>query len=730
MTPAPGVRTGPYDIQAKIGQGGMGEVWEALDTRLNRRVAIKFCKIDFEARFEREAQAVAALNHPHICTLHDVGPGYLVMELIHGSPISGRLPFSKVIEYSGQILDALEAAHRAGIIHRDLKPANIYITREGVKLLDFRLASRDLGTAAGDSASTTAITARGQIVGTLQYMSPEQLQGQPVDKRSDLFSFGCVLYEMLTGRRAFDGGSAASVIAAILEREPEPMPEAPFLERIVRTCLAKNPEQRFQTASDLKRCLLWAAATPPETAPLRRFPLLPAALGAGGLLVGLFLGWLLLRPSQDSSLPYSRNVRITHDGQSFTPALSPDGKLVAYASSRSGSADFDVYVQQLSGKGTVRLTDHPARDTQPAFSADGSKIYFASLREPPGIHEVPALGGDARLVAAKGASPSVSPDGKWIAWLQDRKVFVRATGGGEARPVADSKFNEIRAVWPPDSTRLAVMQGGEAGLGLIPIDGSPPSLVPFVSNLRRLGMFEQGSSLVQGWTTQNDLIFSAPFGDAINIWRIPASNAGTAVPTAVTFGNSGLQPAIDVRGGKLVYTPNNSFQELWTLPADLDRGTVLGSLRQLPTEQSNAYHQDLTFDGKLLAYASRKGGTHGIWLVDMVTHRERLLFQAAEETESYGHLKFSPDGARIAATFSGYQGQGNDRRPAWYVVLLDVATGEARQLTKHGGRIRGWSPDGRFLVVWTPAPPSRVSTVDVQTGQFTPILSKPGTPLS
>ena len=248
----PGERIGPYLIEAPIGEGGMGEVFRARDTRLHRTVAIKLSKTDFTDRFEREARAIAALNHPHICTLYDVGPNYLVMEYIEGAPLKGPLPVAKAIEYASQILDALAAAHQKGFTHRDLKPANILVTKQGIKLLDFGLAKQTAPLKDTDATLTQALTSQGQILGTLQYMSPEQLQGKEADARSDLFAFGCVLYEILSGKRAFEGASAASVIAAILEREPTPLDLHPPLGRVIAKCLAKDPDERFQNARDLK----------------------------------------------------------------------------------------------------------------------------------------------------------------------------------------------------------------------------------------------------------------------------------------------------------------------------------------------------------------------------------------------------------------------------------------------------------------------------------------------
>jgi len=254
MALAPGTRLGPYEITAPLGAGGMGEVYKARDTRLNRVVAIKVSNEQFSERFEREAHAVAALNHSNVCTLHDVGPNYLVMEYIEGVPLRGPLPLQQGLKYAAQICDALDAAHRKGITHRDLKPANILVTKSGIKLLDFGLAKIGAGSnPPSDVTLTMALTGKNEIVGTLYYMSPEQLQsqatGQEIDARSDIFSFGLVLYEMLTGKRAFDGSSPATVIAAIMER-PAPSLGAvapPALDRVLKRCLEKDPENRWQT---------------------------------------------------------------------------------------------------------------------------------------------------------------------------------------------------------------------------------------------------------------------------------------------------------------------------------------------------------------------------------------------------------------------------------------------------------------------------------------------------
>ena len=260
-----GTRLGPYEIIEPVGAGGMGEVYKARDTRLNRVVAIKKGLTPFNERFEREAHAIASLNHPYICSLFDVGPDYLVMEYVEGRQLAGPLPLDEAVTVAGQILEAIDAAHRKGIVHRDLKPANILVTKSGVKLLDFGLAKASAELAANMATLAGPATGAGAIVGTLHYMSPEQVEARDADVRSDIFAFGLVLYELITGKRPFDGTSSGSIIASILKDQPQPIAELcpgtpKGIDRIVRTCLEKDPDQRWQSARDIKHALDWEMA--------------------------------------------------------------------------------------------------------------------------------------------------------------------------------------------------------------------------------------------------------------------------------------------------------------------------------------------------------------------------------------------------------------------------------------------------------------------------------------
>ena len=386
MPLTPGTQLGPYELIAQIGEGGMGQVWKGRDTRLNRIVAVKVAKAEFSDRFEREARAVASVNHPHICQLYDVGPNYLVMEFVEGAPLEGPMPPGKAVEYAGQVLDALDAAREEG--HRPSRPqAREHPADEGqgVKVLDFGLARQAAPLAESDATLTKALTGKGQILGTLQYMSPEQLQGEEATPRSDLFSFGCVLYEMLTGTRAFDGQNAASVIASIMSAQPAP-PISPGIpravERVLRTCLEKDPNARWQTASDLRRELVWAASASevPSTshAPATRRHATVWIVAALALALGAAATWLLHKPKVDVETPARLSIVPPESGTIRAFSISPNGNSIGAVSvlkdgrRRSGSGS--SIATRRSGPGTEGTNV----DEVPAWSPDGQQLAFAA----------------------------------------------------------------------------------------------------------------------------------------------------------------------------------------------------------------------------------------------------------------------------------------------------------------------------------------------------------------
>ncbi len=340
-----GAKLGPYEIVASIGAGGMGEVWKARDTRLDRIVALKVSKELFSERFEREARVIASLNHPHIASLYDVGPNYLVMEYVEGDPLRGPLPVAKAMQYAGQICDALDAAHKKGITHRDLKPANILVGKQGIKLLDFGLAKVREEQAVSEETISKALTAQGAVLGTPQYMAPEQVEGKEADARSDIFSLGCVLYEMLTGRKAFGGKNASVIAAAILAKEPEPITGLdPAVERVVKACLAKDPDDRLQSPRDVKLALGWSAR--PDSERAARGNRLPWAVAIAMGLAFLTVAWLYFRGSQPIAQRAIHFQIQAPEKMKFADSpelVSPDGRTIVFeASSADGKSSLWV----------------------------------------------------------------------------------------------------------------------------------------------------------------------------------------------------------------------------------------------------------------------------------------------------------------------------------------------------------------------------------------------------
>jgi len=462
MPLTPGTRLGPYEIAAPLGAGGMGEVFRAKDTRLGRDVAIKVlpqhlsANAEVRARFEREAKTVSSLNHPHICTLHDVGregdTDYLVMELVDGETLAARLgrgalPPTEVLRLGAQIADALDRAHRAGVIHRDLKPGNVMLTKSGAKLMDFGLA-RATGMAgpAGASGLTAALTqsptvaqpltAEGSIVGTFQYMAPEQLEGKEADARSDIWALGCVLYEMATGRRAFEGRSQASLITAIMGTEPPSVSQVspaapPGLDRLVRTCLTKDPDERVQTAHDVKLQLQGigeggsqAGASSPAL-PARRSPArLAWAVAAGASLVALTLVAVLISRSLAPRLPIQLSITAPEHTRimefAAAPKIAPDGRAVSFTTADSGGGS-SAWLQMLDAAEPTRLVRSKA-NVWTFWSPDGRTL---------GLLDVGA--GELRTLAIGGGTPvslcsATNPRG--AAWSPDGVIVFSPTTQG------------------------------------------------------------------------------------------------------------------------------------------------------------------------------------------------------------------------------------------------------------------------------------------------------------
>jgi len=500
---AAGTKLGSYQIVAPLGAGGMGEVYRARDAKLERDVAIKVlpqhltADADALARFEREAKAVASLSHPNILAIYDFGAhdgvSYAVTELLEGETLRGRLDGAAIgqklaLDWALQIAKGLSAAHSKGVVHRDLKPENVFVTKDGhVKILDFGLAKRAETSAPDEqtSAPTGGHTAAGTVMGTMGYMSPEQLRGMPVDHRSDIFSFGALLYEMLTARRAFQGESTVSTLAAILTTEPAPLSADASglpreLVRIVSRCMRKQPEKRWQSIADVRIALeevkqdldAGRLDAPPASVPPRRrlwIPVAAAALGAAAM-TGL-LAWRA-RPAA-ATADLWRVLRLTADaGATIFPAISRDGKLVTYVSDRTTPESMDLWVQQIDTGDPVQLTRGLGACRDPAFSPDGSKIVLHCGVEPGAIYVVPTFGGLPKRLA-DGEWPQFSPDGSQISYRAPASaggnatpsIWTVAANGGTAKEIKIGKSLGGIPVWSPDGKGLLFIGFGAVGQG-------------------------------------------------------------------------------------------------------------------------------------------------------------------------------------------------------------------------------------------------------------------------
>ena len=464
MSLAPGTRLGPYEIVSLLGRGGMGEVYRARDPRLNREVAIKTSHQQFNDRFQREARAVAALNHPNICHLYDVGPNYLVMELVEGENLRGPLPLDETLKIAEQLASALEAAHEKGIIHRDLKPANIKVTPEGVvKVLDFGLARFTQGESADQDNSPTLTsmpTETGTILGTAAYMAPEQAKGKIADKRADIWAFGVVLYEVLTGKRLFLGETVAEILAGVLKSEPDLKAVPPEVRYLLMRCLEKDPKKRLRDIGDYQALLLPAA--PVSSRSSSKLPwVVAAAIFAG------FVTVVLIHFREPPRLVWSGSMLGTGDMMSLNPRISPDGSTLAFVGFEGDSPQVAV---MKSGSGDRAILTHNAAlgyVVVVSWAPDGSRIFYDRSTNgiSGGIYSVPSLGGEERLVLEDAMSPEALPDGSILAArLNSQRQpqlfrFWPASGRLQALPIllAPSSFGSfvIRRI-PRSGEALAI----------------------------------------------------------------------------------------------------------------------------------------------------------------------------------------------------------------------------------------------------------------------------------
>ena len=657
----------------------MGVVYRARDTRLNRTVAIKVlpdhlaANSETKQRFEREAQAVSSLNHPHICILHDIGHqdgiDFLVMELIEGESLSdrlkkGSLPTQQVIEYAIQIADALDKAHRAGIAHRDLKPGNIMLTRTGAKLLDFGLAKR-VPFASGKALNAFSelptevekLTGEGTIIGTLQYMSPEQLEGLDSDSRTDIFAFGTVVYEMATGRRAFAGRSQVSLMGAILNSNPPPIsslqPLAPAaLDRIVHTCLAKDPEDRWQSAHDLWLELKWIAEGTAEgpsttTATSRsRFQRFagPVLWFVVGLLAASVVFWLLVGPSRVKSTGPTKSSRLT--------IKLPDNNPVALT----------AFVPLAVGR--VAL----------ALSPDGSKlVYVANQNGTARLVQRPLNAFEAKPISGtEGAyNPFFSPDGNWLAFFADNKLKKVAVSGGEPITLCEAR-NPIGGTWGDDDTIFFGNQEGGV-LSKISARGGSLGILPVRDQVTDVSLLPGKRWLLYSMNPSSNPDFS----------QIKAISLDTGEIKVVLDG--GCSPHY-LPPGFLVFTRAAS---LMAVPFDIANLNVVDQpatlVEGIRGEAYGTPQVTVSLNGTV-AYIPGLAGWIGkpVWV-----DKQGNVTPTAMPTQCYSSFQLSRDGRRIAI------GVGNANDDIW---ISDIERGTFLRLTMDGHNTGPvWSPDGKRI---------------------------------
>lgn len=708
----PGTRLGPYEIVAPIGAGGMGEVYKGRDTRLERSVAIKILPEEFaenanlKLRFEREAKTISQLSHPHICALYDVGENYLVMELLDGESLADRLargplPLADVFKYGVQIAEALAKAHRHGVTHRDLKPGNVIITKSGAKLLDFGLAKGGSGAGTAWSSATSLATAarplteEGTIVGTFQYMAPEQIEGAEADARTDLFAFGAVLYEMATGKRAFDGKSRASLIASILDREPVPISALqpmtpPALEHVIRKCLEKDPDARWQNAQDVAEELRWIgenrAETRVEKKPLRlNLPLALAALVTGALLGG----WFIARRHPAPPVIYSSinaPEQATFSFDTSIATLSPDGRKIVFAAKPDNGATM-LFVRSLDSPGAQSL-----RGTEggifPFWSPDSRSLAFFA-------------GGKLKRIAIAGGAPetiTTAANGRGGAWATDdtllyspspaSPLFQIPASGGEPKQV--TRFDTARGdtshrfpiLLPDQKHFLCYIQGAsEGGNVLLGALGETTSRI----------LMNSDSSVV--FAPPEMILFTRD--GALRAQRIDLKTfrmTGEPVMVAEGVQNSStlnFSNASASMTGVLAYVSGKSatVSTLTYSDASGKEGGVIG-------QQADQLDPRIAPDGHMVVIVRNvPGGSGDIWAIDPRRNVEtRLTFSASNEFAP----TWSPDSKSIVyASF--------DKRPGDLFVKRVEESGPGVPVVADARRKipSDWSRDGKFILFHT-----------------------------
>ena len=685
----PGARLGPYEVISALGAGGMGEVYKARDTRLDRIVAVKVLPAslaedpEFRHRFDREARTISQLTHPHICTLYDVGDGFLVMEYLEGETLAdrlqrGQLPVNEAVRIAMQIAEALDQAHRAGIVHRDLKPGNVMLTKGGAKLLDFGLAKP--GVTQGFAARATAATARdatptmttppnitgqGAILGTIQYMAPEVLEGAEADARSDIFAFGCVLYEMLTGRKAFTGKSQVSLIGAILKDQPTPITARaelpPALVWLVGRCLAKNPDERRQSAAGVVSQLEWIAETggghaaTPSTA---KRSWRGAALGAGVVSVlGVAAAAMIwaLRPDPVAPRPTRFTISMSDDSEIATfgrqpdLAISPDGSYIVYLSGPGGAGGATFQVRRFD-----QLESEPLAAVMPTFNLSG---------------------------------PVLSSDGQWLAFGGARDFLFKAPSAGGS-PVAVARVlagsSMMGMSWPSDDRIVFATDDRATGLMTVPAAGGEPQVLTMPDR--------------QNGEEDHILPFVLP-GNRGVLFTVARASGLAEFQVALFDVSSRTWKVLIERASQAVYVPTGHIVfaaegGLRAVRFDLERlatvGTPVPIVDQVATKESGAADFSVASNGTLVYVPTRASAGGGQRTMVWVNRQGVESPLDGLPARAYMVARISPDGGRLALDIRDQQ---ND------IWTWDLRFRTLTRATLNPGQdmFPVWSPDGQRI---------------------------------
>jgi serine/threonine protein kinase/Tol biopolymer transport system component len=724
-----GTKLGPYEILAPLGAGGMGEVYRARDPRLGREVAVKVLPTSFSRdperlrRFEQEARSAGALNHPNILVVYDIGTHdgapYLVTELLEGATLrdrllDGALPPRKAVDYAAQIVRGLAAAHDKGIVHRDLKPDNVFICGDGrAKILDFGLAK--LSEAEAHDATAINLepvpqTGSGVVLGTAGYMSPEQVRGRKADRRSDIFSFGVVIYEMLSGQRAFHRSTTADTVSAILKEEPPDLLATgrnipATLDRIVRHCLEKNPEERFQSARDLGFHLesmssasdsgVAALAPLPEKRTVRplwwMIACLAIALAASG-------AWWWYRSKAQLTPAAVQFLRLTDfAGLEESPAFSPDGKSAAFVSDSTGSRQ--IWIRLLAGGPPLQLTHDAGDHLDPRWSQDSAAIIYYTP-PPEGdaqgtLWEVSALGGAPHKLASAMSGADASHDGKRLAFfrLNGRQMELVSSDrdGSNARVLAAAvaSFSYRQPRWSPDDSTIAYLHSRENWAddiyAVAAAGGSPRQVTNEGTLMNGLAWTADGSRLVYSSARGSTLLYLP----TLHLWSIAASGGG---PQQLTFGEAGDEsPDVDHAGRILISRKHMQF-DIWKFPTGTDPAENVRQGVRITHQTGQVQTPTVDTNDRQLAYLSDNGGHGNLWVLQLASGETRQITFEREAGKVVGVPIWSPDGDFI--TYATNQPSENGRSIRYLLIHPD---GSDPHVVISMGTWAAWSGDSKWL---------------------------------